>query len=179
MVRDAEKQFKSAIKQQPMIGTFLMLGKVNSQSSLSLSSLHWSVRFLHFLVLHWVNWFSSLSRSCFTFDQLVFFSKVYLRLDQPLAALEVRWEKEQNQISFMDSGHPFLSFPSSCVPCKLHPVLGVQNWSWLLSKRSYPPGESSWSETSQVLLQILLQGGSCKSARGSWQSRPLCQVSKI
>ena len=26
--RDAEKQFKSAIKQQPMIGTFLMLGKV-------------------------------------------------------------------------------------------------------------------------------------------------------
>ena len=27
--RDAEKQFKSAIKHQPMIGTFLMLGKVN------------------------------------------------------------------------------------------------------------------------------------------------------
>ena len=68
--------------------------------------------------------FSSLS--CFTLGQLVFFSKVYLRLDQPLAALEVR---EQNQISFMDSGHPFLSFPSSCVPCELHPVLGVQNWS--------------------------------------------------
>ena len=103
MVRDAEKQFKSAIKQQPMIGTFLMLGKVNSQSSLSLSSLHWSVRFLHFLVFQWVNWFSSHSRSCFTFDQLVFFSKVYLRLDQPLAALEVRWEKEQNQISFIDT----------------------------------------------------------------------------
>ena len=32
--------------------------------------------------------FSSLSS--FTLDQLVFFSKVYLRLDQPLAALEVR-----------------------------------------------------------------------------------------
>jgi len=41
MLRDAEAQFKSAIKQQPVISTFLLLGKV------------------------------------------------YLRLDQPLAALEV------------------------------------------------------------------------------------------
>ena len=58
--RDAEKQFKSAIKQQPMIGTFLMLGKV-----------------LKYVLIYWL---------------LLCFVKVYLRLDQPLAALEVRWE---------------------------------------------------------------------------------------
>ena len=28
MLRDAEAQFKSAIKQQPMIATFLQLGKI-------------------------------------------------------------------------------------------------------------------------------------------------------
>ena len=58
--RDAEKQFKSAIKQQPMIGTFLMLGKV-----------------LKYVLIYWL---------------LLCFVKVYLRLDQPLAALEVRWD---------------------------------------------------------------------------------------
>ena len=99
MVRDAEKQFKSAIKQQPMIGTFLMLGKVNSQSSLSLSSLHWSVRFLHFLVLHWVNWFSSLSRSCFTFDQLVFYQRSIWGWTNP--SLPWRWDEKKNKIRFL------------------------------------------------------------------------------
>ena len=58
--RDAEKQFKSAIKQQPMIGTFLMLGKV-----------------IQYVLIYWL---------------LLCFVKVYLRLDQPLAALEVRWD---------------------------------------------------------------------------------------
>ena len=57
MRRDAEKQFKSAIKQQPMIGTFLMLGKV-----------------IQYVLIYWL---------------LLCFVKVYLRLDQPLAALEV------------------------------------------------------------------------------------------
>ena len=57
--RDAEKQFKSAIKQQPMIGTFLMLGKV-----------------IQYVLIY---------------SLLLCFVKVYLRLDQPLAALEVRW----------------------------------------------------------------------------------------
>ena len=74
--RDAEKQFKSAIKQQPMIGTFLMLGKVNFQSSLSFFFLN--------------------------IDQITF-SKVYLRLDQPLAALEVRCEKGRKYVSFLDT----------------------------------------------------------------------------
>ena len=59
-----------------MIGTFLMLGKVN---------------------------FKSLSRLSNINDQLVFLSKVYLRLDQPLAALEVRCKREQDQISFLNN----------------------------------------------------------------------------
>ena len=133
--------------------------------------------------------FSSLS--CFTLGQLVFFTFTFLFYIWSIGFLIkglseagpthrcLGGEMRKRTKSDFFHWHPFFSFSSSCVPCKLHPVLGVQNWSWLLSKRSYPPGESSWSETSQVLLQILLQGGSCKSARGSWQSRPLCQVSKI
>ena len=133
--------------------------------------------------------FSSLS--CFSMGQLVFFTFTFLFYIWSIGFLIkglseagpthrcLGGEMRKRTKSDFFHWHPFFSFSSSCVPCKLHPVLGVQNWSWLLSKRSYPPGESSWSETSQVLLQIILQGGSCKSARGSWQSRPLCQVSKI
>ena len=149
MLRDAEKQFKSAIKQQPMIGTFLMLGKVNFQLLLSLL-LHKFLHF-HFLLFYLTSWF--------------FFSKVYLRLDQPLAALEVKWEK--NKIRFLSH----LLFFSFWVP---RFVPGVQNWSWLLSKRSHPSGRKPWFDI--LLMSSTFQGRSRKGARGAWQPCSFCQV---
>ena len=84
--RDAEKQFKSAIKQQPMIGTFLMLGKVIQYV------LFWCIGYCCVL-WHLSNAGQGHSICSFLIYWLLLcFVKVYLRLDQPLAALEVRWD---------------------------------------------------------------------------------------
>jgi tetratricopeptide repeat protein 8 len=76
MLRDAEKMFKSALRQQEMIDTFLLLAKV---------------RFLHAKLLKII--LKSLA-----------FLKVCLRLDQPLGALEVYrsgLDKFPNDVSLM------------------------------------------------------------------------------
>jgi hypothetical protein len=77
MFRDAESQFKSAIKQQPMIPTFLYLGKIISSVKIMLLLLFCSRTTAGYKYL--------------SFHNKVFISiaKISLRMDQPLAALEV------------------------------------------------------------------------------------------